>query len=138
MAKTYFKRQGNKFNAKTSNYNGRTYHSKKEADYAMELDWLKKAGQIKTITPQFKISLDVYSLPSLLFIWNSAKSMSFEKWSIIFGTEHIANYYMDFKVELPDGRIEMHEVKGMETDTWRMKWRLAKALYPEWNFVLIK
>jgi hypothetical protein len=113
MAKTYFKRQGNKFNAKTSNYNGRTYHSKKEADYAMELDWLKKAGQIKTITPQFKISLDVNSV-------------------------HIANYYMDFKVELPDGRIEMHEVKGMETDTWRMKWRLAKALYPEWNFVLIK
>ena len=113
MNKSYFKRQGNKFNAKSQTYNGRNYHSKKEADYAMELDWLKKAKQIKTITPQFKISLDINGV-------------------------HIANYFMDFKVDLPDGRIEMHEVKGFETDVWRMKWRLAKALYPEWNFILIK
>lgn len=111
--KPRFKRQGNKFNAKSATYNGRTYHSKKEADYAMELDWLKKAGQIKDIDPQFKISLDI-------------------------GETHIANYFMDFKVVLPDGRIEMHEVKGYETDVWRIKWRLAKALNPDWTFVLIK
>jgi len=113
MKKTYFKRQGNKFNAKTSTYNGRNYHSKKEADYAMELDWLLKAGQIKEIIPQYKISLDINGV-------------------------HIANYFMDFKVITDDDRIEMHEVKGYETDIWRMKWRLAKALYPDWNFVLIK
>lgn len=113
MAKTYFKRQGNKFNAKKSTYNGRNYHSKKEADYAMELDWLLKAGQIKEIIPQYKISLDINGI-------------------------HIANYFMDFKVITSDGMIEMHEVKGYETDIWRMKWRLAKALYPDWNFILIK
>jgi hypothetical protein len=45
---------------------------------------------------------------------------------------------MDFKVVLSDGTIEMHEVKGAETPLWRMKWRLAIALHPEWRFVLIK
>jgi len=111
--KTYFKRQGNKFKNVKQTYNGRSYDSKKEAEYAAELDWLKKAGQIKTITPQFKISLDINGI-------------------------HIANYYMDFKVELADGTIEMHEVKGFETDIWKLKWKLAKALHPEWNFILIK
>ena len=109
--KTYFKR--NKFNAKTTLYNGRYYDSKLEASYSMELDWRKKAGEIKEIIPQFKISLDVNDV-------------------------HIANYFMDFKVILSDGTIEMHEVKGAILPLWTMKWRLAKALYPEWKFVLIK
>jgi len=111
--KTYFKRQGNKFNAKSAKYGGRVYHSKKEADYAMELEWLKKAGEIKEIIPQFKISIDVNG-------------------------KHICNYYMDFKVIKPDGFIEMHEVKGFETDLWRIKWRLATAIYTDWKFILIK
>lgn len=109
--KTYYKR--NKYNAKSTHYNGRYYDSKLEASYAMELDWRIKASEIKEVTPQYKISLDVNDV-------------------------HIANYYMDFKVILTDGTIEMHEVKGAETPLWRMKWRLAKALYPEWKFVLIK
>lgn len=96
-----------------SNYGGRNYHSALEASYAKDLDWMKKAGEIKEIVPQFKLSLDIN------------------------GT-HIANYFMDFKVVLPDGRIEMHEVKGYETNEWRMKWRIAIALFPEYNFVLIK
>lgn len=109
--KTYFKR--NKFNAKGTSYNGRYYDSKLEASYAMELDWLKKAGEIKEIIPQYKISLDVNGV-------------------------HIANYFMDFKVIKSDETIEMHEVKGLEMPLWKMKWKLAKALYPEYEFVLIK
>lgn len=109
--KTYFKR--NKFNAKSTQYNGRYYDSKLEASYAIELDWRIKAGEIKEVVPQYKISLDING-------------------------EHIANYYMDFKVILTDGTIEMHEVKGAETPLWRMKWRIAKALHPEWTFILIK
>lgn len=103
----------NKYNAKKTKYNGRLYDSALEAKYAEDLDWLKKAGEVTKITPQFKISIDVNDV-------------------------HIANYFMDFRVEFADGRIEMHEVKGMETQIWRMKWRLAKALYPDWNFVLVK
>ncbi len=113
LSRVYFSNKKNKYNSKKTKYNGRVYHSALEASYATDLDWRKKLGEIKEITPQFKISIDV-------------------------GDVHITNYFMDFKVELPDGRIEMHEVKGMETQLWRIKWRLAKALNPDWNFILIK
>jgi len=113
MPNRYFSRRGNKYNARKTKYNGRYYDSGLEAKYAESLDWRKKAGEIKEIVPQYKISIDVNDV-------------------------HIANYYMDFKVVLPDGRIEMHEVKGAETDLWRMKWRLSKALNPDWVFVLVK
>ena len=112
MQKKYFSRK-NKYNAKKTKYNGRYYDSALEARYAEDLDWRMKAGEIKEIIPQYKISIDVEGV-------------------------HIANYYMDFKVVLLDDRIEMHEVKGMETPLWRMKWRLSQALNPDWNFVLIK
>lgn len=112
--KTYFSNnRQNKFNAKKTQYNGRYYDSILEANYAEQLDWLIKAGEIKEVIPQYKISIDVEGV-------------------------HIANYYMDFKVILIDNSIEMHEVKGMETPLWRMKWRLAMALNNDWKFVLIK
>ena len=114
MSKIYFsnKRQ-NKYNAKKKEYAGRYYDSILEANYAEQLDWRIKAGEIKEVIPQYKISIDVNEM-------------------------HIANYYMDFKVILPDGTIEMHEVKGMETQLWRIKWKLSIALYPDWKFVLVK
>jgi len=77
-----------------------------EANYATELDWRIKAGEVKEWIPQYKLSLDVNG-------------------------EHICNYYMDFKVIMSDGSVELHEVKGFETDLWRMKWRLTKALLDE-------
>lgn len=103
----------NKYNAKIVKYNGRTYQSALEATYAQELDLRKKAGEIKEIIPQYKIDIRVNGI-------------------------HVCNYYMDFKLIMPDGSIEMHEVKGFATDLWRIKWRLSQALYPEWKFVLVK
>ncbi len=111
--KKIFSKKRNKFSAVKKSYNGRTYHSALEADYAMQLDLRKKAGEIKEIIPQYKISIDINGV-------------------------HITNYFMDFKVILPGEEIEMHEVKGFETDLWRIKWRLARALNPQWKFVLIK
>lgn len=103
----------NKYKAKTSNYNGFNYDSKKEAEYAMQLDWLVKAKQVKHWERQHKIDITIEG-------------------------EHICNYYIDFKVTYPDNHIEYHEVKGFETDVWRMKWRLVKAIHPDWKLVLIK
>lgn len=103
----------NKYNARKTKYNDRYYDSALEANYAFELDVRKKVGEINEIIPQYKISLDIDG-------------------------NHIANYYIDFKVILSDGTIEMHEVKGAETQLWRLKWKLAIALYPEYKFVLIK
>lgn len=103
----------NKYNAKKETYNGYTYDSKLEASHAMHLDWLIKSKEVKDWDRQVKISLDVNGV-------------------------HIANYFIDFQVWYADGRIEFHEVKGFETDVWRIKWKLSKALYPDYNFVLIK
>lgn len=83
-------------------YNGYSYHSKKEAQYAFELDCRVKAKDIKGWDRQVKIELDAYDVP-------------------------ICNYYMDFVVYHNDGKIEYVEVKGFETDVWRLKWKLFKA-----------
>ena len=103
----------NKYNAKKKSFGNRQYHSGLEANYAAQLELRKKANEIKEITPQYKIRIDVEG-------------------------KHICNYYMDFKLVMADGSIEMHEVKGFETDLWRIKWRLAIALNPHWKFVLVK
>lgn len=107
MAKSFYSNpKRNKFNAKRSTYNGRNYHSKMEASYAMELDWRIKAGEVKEWIPQYKLELYV----------NGKK---------------ICNYYMDFKVIMADGSVELHEVKGFETDLWKMKWRITEAILDE-------
>lgn len=111
--KRIYKNKGNKFNASKSTYNGRHYDSKLEAGYAMELDWMLKAGIIKEWIPQWKLDLRVNDI-------------------------HIANYYVDFKVIFPDKHIEYHECKGYETALWRIKWKMAIAIYGKEKFVLVK
>jgi len=96
----------NKYRAEKQSFGGRSYHSKKEADYAVQLAWLQKTGEIKEITPQYKIDIRVNG-------------------------KHITNYFIDFRVEYTDGRVELIEVKGFVTDTWALKWRLTEALLDE-------
>jgi hypothetical protein len=98
----YKQRSYNKYGAKTQEYNGRHYHSKLEAAHAQELDLLLKAGEIKEWIPQYKVDLRAYG-------------------------KHITNYYVDFKVINADDSVEYHEVKGYETDTWQLKWKLFEA-----------
>jgi hypothetical protein len=96
----------NKYKAEKQTFNGRSYHSKKEADYAVQLDWRKKAGEIKEIIPQYKIDIRVNG-------------------------KHITNYFIDFKIVLSDDSVELIEVKGFETDVWRLKWLLTESLLEE-------
>ena len=96
----------NKYKAERQTFDGRSYHSKKEADYAVNLAWKKKAGEIKEIIPQYKLDIRVNG-------------------------KHITNYFIDFKVIYSDNRIELIEVKGFETDLWLLKWRLTEALLDE-------
>jgi hypothetical protein len=96
----------NKYSAKGTEYNGKWYHSKKEARYAEQLDWMLKAGEIQSWKGQHKIELKVNG-------------------------QHITNYYMDFIVTDKHGGIEFHEVKGFETSLWQIKWRLLEATLNE-------
>lgn len=95
-----------KYGNNSQMYNGRRYDSKREAAYAMNLDWRKEAGEIKEIIPQYKLDLRVNG-------------------------KHITNYYVDFKLIMADGSIQFHEVKGYETDVWRMKWRILECTLDE-------
>lgn len=101
-----FEKRHNKFRAVRQTFDGRSYHSKKEADYAVQLAWLKKTGEVKEIQPQFKIDIRVNG-------------------------KHITNYYIDFRVVYTDGHVELVEVKGFETPEWLLKWRLTEALLDE-------
>ena len=103
----------NKYNAVRQTYNGYNYDSTLEANHAAKLDWEIKAGIVKRWERQHKIECYV----------NGVK---------------ICNYYIDFKVWLSDGSIEYHEVKGAETQLWRFKWKLSKALNPDWQFKIFK
>lgn len=100
----WYQAKQNKYNNRTHEYNGRVYHSIKEAGYAQELDLRQKAGDIKSWEPQFKVSLDVNG-------------------------KHICNYIVDFKLTYPDDSIELVEVKGYATEVWRLKMKLLEATY---------
>lgn len=44
-----------------------------------------------------------------------------------------ANTYLhpDFSpVVMPDGRMEIHEVKGRKTEKWWSRWKIAKDMFP--------
>lgn len=101
--KYYQKITANKFKATKAEYDGKWYHSKGEAAYAQELDWLKKTGEIKEWDRQIKIPLKVNGVL-------------------------ICNYYVDFKVITKHDTVQYHEYKGFETAEWKMKWQLFTAL----------
>lgn len=95
-------------------YGGQEYDSKAESRYAQGLDLRKKAGEIKEIKSQFKLPLYVQG-------------------------KLICNYIADFMVILPDGSMQIHEVKGFKTGVFKIKWKLAQALYEDkYKFILIK
>ena len=111
-------REGHKYGAQQTEYNGRKYPSKAEADYSAHLDLMKKAGEVKKIGYQYKVELKADD-----------------------GT-HICNCYIDFRVTLADGRIECIEVKGKETPDYKIKKPLIVAHLrkhePGVDYVVIK
>lgn len=108
--------RGSKYGAKSTVYDGIAYHSKKEAGYAAELDLRKKGGDIKDWKRQVRISLDVNG-------------------------HHICNYYVDFEIEHNNGDRELVEVKGFQTEIFRLKRKLFEATYlkdnPEVAYTMI-
>ena len=113
----YFQKRGNKYGAKSSIYNGIAYHSKKEAGYAQELDLRIKAKDIKKWERQVPIELRVNG-------------------------ELIAKYYVDFKIYHNDKSEELVEVKGFETEVFRLKRKLLEATllkeHPEIIYTIVK
>lgn len=94
-------------NLKTE-YNGTVFMSKKEANYAKELDFCKKSHD------------------------KSSRVVSYEMqvpYQIILNGIKICKYLADFKVLYADDRIEIVDVKGVKTQTYRLKKKLVEAQY---------
>lgn len=105
---TYMQKSGNKYSAKSTNYNGVSYHSKLEAGYAEELDWRVVAKDIVRWERQVKLELKVNGV-------------------------FIANYYIDFIVYHNDGSREFVEVKGLELEVWKIKWKILEATFEDFK-----
>lgn len=94
----------NKYKNIRQTYDGYSYHSRLEAQYAAELDLRVRAKDIKSWERQYKVSLDVNG-------------------------KHICNYFVDFRILHNDDSYELVEIKGMETNEWKLKRRLLEAIY---------
>lgn len=111
--------RSSKFNAKTTEYNGRKYASKLEARVARDLDLRRRAGEFTEIKPQFRIKLYCY-LPNgdKLYLWD---------------------YIADFLCTKPDGTFLICEAKGARMQRYRDNIKLLDGVWlpdhPEYEFV---
>ena len=103
----YQKNRYNKFNNVKQTYNGYSYDSRAEADYAAELDLRLQAKDIKDWERQYKVEMR-YPMPD---------------------GKLICTYKVDFRVHNLDGSYELVEIKGFETDTWRLKKKLLETIW---------
>jgi hypothetical protein len=97
-----------KYGNKETEYRGVKYHSKKEAEYAMLLDTLFKASNIKDR------------------VVNYERQVPFK---IYLNEKYICKYLADFVVKYADGREEVIDVKGVLTQTYKLKKKLVQAQY---------
>ncbi len=114
MWRKQFWNRPTKYGNQSTTYGGLRYDSQKEADYAAQLNLLKRAKEIQEWQPKPKYRLVVNDL-------------------------QICTIIPDFLVINKDGEEEVHEVKSTATmtDMWRMKRKLFEALYPEITYRVI-
>lgn len=101
----------NKYGAKMTMYRKVRYHSKKEAEYAMELDSLLLKKKILGWHGQVDLDLIVKGV-------------------------HVCKAIVDFLVIHLDGTREYVEVKGYATDVWKLKRKLIAAIYPDLRYTV--
>lgn len=99
----YYQQRGRKYKNINQEYNGIRYDSKLEANRARQLDLLVKAKEIKKWERQ--VTLPLYL--------NDYK---------------ITTYRIDFVLFENDGSYTLEEVKGMELEPWRLKWKMLEAI----------
>ena len=102
----------NKYNAKKITIDGITFDSQAEARYYKRLLKLKKSGVVEDFAMQRVFTLlDKFEHPQTGRIVRAVK------------------YIADFEVHYADGRIEVVDIKGMQTDVFKLKAKLFMARY---------
>lgn len=100
----------NKYGARKTVVDGITFDSKAEAKYYEHLKWLKQAKHIKDFSLQPRFLLQD----------------SFEKNGETFRK---IQYKADFEVHNLDGSVEIIDIKGVETEVFKIKRKLYEKLY---------
>lgn len=98
----------NKYRNVKTEYNGRLFHSKKEAEFARIIDSLRRAKRVE----------------DRVFSYECQKS-----YAIWINGIKICNYIADFVVKYEDGRVEIIDVKGYKTDMYNLKKKMVEAYY---------
>lgn len=109
----------NKYNNQKTIVDGIEFDSKKEADYYIHLKLLKKAGEIKDIGLQQRFVLQP----------------GFEKNGVKYQP---ITYIADFVITNNDGTTEAIDVKGVETQVFKIKQKLFEYMYPDLSLKVVK
>lgn len=107
-----------KYNSKKVTVNGIVFDSKMEAEYYLHLVDLKVKGIVEVIELQPKFLLQE----------------AFTKRGIRFRK---IEYWADFKVTYSDGHIEIVDVKGVETEIFKIKKKLFEYKFKDLELKLI-
>ena len=93
-------------------WNNKTYASKREMEVAKQFWALKSRGEILELEEQPKIEL----LPK----------------------PNKVSYIPDFRIVWRNGNEEFIDVKGFETDVFKIKKKMFKYLHPDKNLIIMK
>jgi hypothetical protein len=105
------KKEG-KFKNVKMEIDGVVFHSKGEAQRYLELKKLEELGVIKELELQ-------------------------PKFKIFFGDTYICTYIADFKY-ISEGKEVVEDFKGVETGVFKLKAKMFKAVYPEYEFIITR
>lgn len=109
----------NKYGNIKTTVDGITFDSKKEAEYYCKLKLLKQAGEIKDFGLQQRYEL----LPTFKKNGTTYRSIT---------------YVADFVIVNNDGTTEVVDVKGVETQVFKIKQKLFEHKYPDLSLKVIK
>lgn len=109
----------NKYGNRKTEIDGIKFDSQKEAEYYCQLKLLKQAGEIKDFGMQQKYEL----LPT------------FKKNGV---THRSITYIADFVITNNDGTADIVDIKGMETQVYKIKQKLFEYMYPDLSLKIVK
>lgn len=107
-----------KYGAKRTEADGLAFDSKAEASRYCELSLLEQTGAISGLALQPSFQL----LPSYKRGGKMVRGIT---------------YTADFSY-IENGVTVIEDVKGVETETFRLKWKWVQYLYPEYDWKIVK
>ena len=114
-----------KYGAVATTVDGIIFPSKKEANRFCELKLLEKAGIITDLKSEKTHRKDLtFELQPAFVHFKSGKKI------------RAINYWGDFSY-IENGKLVVEEVKGAETQLFKVKWKMVKYNYPGIDFRIV-